>query len=115
MDTMRRLSRLRPLVMGAGASLAIGLAACGNGPPAGGGGGGGGGGGACTGGAAGVSLGKALVKVNATDAQQFAPASQTVKTGGIVEWDNPGSIQHNITFAQSCLTDGTFDPGAKWQ
>jgi plastocyanin len=110
---MRRIVSFRPLVVGAGASLALGLAACGNGAPASSGSGSGGG---CTAGKAGVSLGTAQAKVAGTDNLQFAPTSSSVKSGQIVEWDNTGTVLHNITFdAQSCLTDSSFQPGGKWQ
>ncbi len=108
---MKLSRRFRPLVLGAGASLAVGLAACGNGPPAGAGGAGG----ACTGGTAGVSLGSGQTKVSATDQLLFSPTSQSVKKGQIVEWDNSGTVLHNITFDQTCLTDASFQPGGKWQ
>lgn len=108
---MKRASRFRPLVLGAGISLAAGLAACGNGPPASPGAPGGG----CTAGTAGVSLGTGAAKVAATDQLQFTPTSEAVKKGQIVEWDNPGTQLHNITFGQTCLTDGNFQPGGKWQ
>ena len=107
------MRRLRPLVFPAGASLAIALAACGNGPP--GGGGGGGGGGACPG-SAGVSLGSAAVQVSATDQLQFSPSSSSVKVGQVIQWTNTGSVLHNITFDEaSCLSDSAFQPQANWQ
>ena len=103
----------RPLVAGAGASLAIGLAACGNGVPIAAGGGGGGG--ASCPGKAGASLGSAAVKVSATDALQFAPTSSTAKVGQVIEWTNTGSVLHNITFDEaSCLTDSSFQPQGTW-
>lgn len=112
---MRSFNGFRPLVIAAGLALAAGLAACGNGPPAGSGGSSSGGGG-CTSGTAGASLGKASVKVDATDQLQFSPTAQSVKTGQVVEWDNTGSVLHNITFDNpSCFTDSSFQPGGKWQ
>jgi len=108
------MKRLRPLVAGAGASLAIGLAACGNGPPAGSSGGPSGGG-ACPG-QAGASLGTPAVKLTATDALQFAPTSQSAKVGQVIQWTNTGTVLHNITFDEAgCLTDSAFQPQATWQ
>ncbi|MFN2582675.1 MAG: plastocyanin/azurin family copper-binding protein, partial [Candidatus Dormibacteria bacterium] len=106
------MKRLRPLVAGAAASLAVGLAACGNGPPQSSGSSGGGG--ACPG-SAGASLGSPAVKLSATDSLQFQPSSSSAKVGQVVGWTNTGSVLHNITFDQSCLTDGNFAPQGTWQ
>jgi len=108
------MKRLRPLVVGAGASLAIGLAACGNGvPPSTSSGGGGGG--SCPG-TAGVSVGTAAVKVSATDALQFSPTSSSAKVGQVIQWTNTGSVLHNITFDEAgCLTDASFSPQSTWE
>jgi plastocyanin len=109
------MKRLRPLVAGAGASLAIGLAACGNGVPASSGGGGGGGG-SCPGSAAVTESGTATTKISATDTLQFSPSSSNAKVGDVVQWTNTGSVLHNITFdADSCLTDSSFQPQATWE
>lgn len=110
---MNRL-RFRPLAIGAGVSLAIGLSACGNGPPAGSGTGGGG----CTAGTAGVTIGTAQVKVDATDQLQFSPSAQTAKVGQVVQWTDTGTVQHTITFDASnasCLSDATIAPGSTWE
>ena len=102
--------RLRPLLLGAGASLAIGLAACGNGAPATSGSGGGG---PCPG-TASASAGTADATVDGTDQLTFAPNTTTVKVGQTVVWKNTGTVLHNITFSQGCLTDGAFQPGGSW-
>ena len=102
--------RLRCLLLGAGASLALGLAACGNGAPEASGTGGGG---SCPG-TASASAGTADANVAATDQLTFAPNTTTVKVGQIVLWKNTGSVLHNITFGQTCLNDGAFQPGGTW-
>ena len=107
------ISRLRFLVLGAGASLALGIAACGNGAPATSGSGTGGGGGSCPG-TASASGGSPDVKVDANDQLQFAPTTSTAKVGQVIQWTNVGTVLHNITFDQSCLTDGAFQPGGTW-
>ena len=107
------MKQWRPLVLGAGASLAIGLAACGNGVPIALSSGSGSGGN-CPG-SAGASLGAAAVKISGTDALQFSPTSQTAKVGQVIEWTNTGTVLHNITFDEaSCLTDNAFQPQATW-
>lgn len=107
-------NRLRVAVLGAGATLAIGLAACGNGAPATSSSGGGGGGG-CSAGTASAGTAAADVKVSATDQLQFSPSASTAKVGQVVQWSNVGSVLHNITFDAGCLTDGSFQPGATWE
>ena len=102
--------RLRFLLLGAGASLALGLAACGNGAPEASGTGGGG---SCPG-TASASAGTADSNVSATDQLQFTPNTTTVKVGQTVLWKNTGTVLHNITFGQSCLNDGAFQPGGTW-
>ena len=107
------IDRLRFVVLGAGASLALGIAACGNGAPASSSSGGGGGG--CTAGKASASGGGAAdVKIDANDQLQFAPAAAAAKVGQTVQWTNVGSVLHNITFDQGCLTDSQFQPGSTW-
>ena len=108
------MKRFRWLVMGAGAVLGLGIAGCGNGPP-------GGSSSASTGGAscpgsAGVSLGTPAVKVAATDQLVFSPVSQTAKVGQVIQWTNPGTVEHTITFdTASCFTDASIVPGATWE
>ena len=109
---MKRMKRFRPLALGAGASLTLGLVGCGNGPP----GGSGSGGNTCTAGTL-VSSGAAQVKVDANDNLQFAPASDNAKVGQIVQWTNSGTVAHTITFDSSnasCLSDSQIAPGASW-
>jgi plastocyanin len=106
------IDRLRVLVLGAGASLALGVAACGNGAPATSSSGTGGGGN-CPG-TASASAATPDTKVSATDSLVFAPATATAKVGQVVQWTNTGTVLHNVTFDQSCLTDSSFQPGATW-
>jgi len=106
------IDRFRLVVLGAGASVALGLAACGNGAPETSSSGSSSGGN-CPG-AASASGGTADVKVNANDQLQFSPSTATAKVGQAVQWSNVGSVLHNITFDQQCLTDGAFQPGAFW-
>lgn len=107
------IDRFRLVVLGAGATLALGIAACGNGAPASSSSGGGGGGGNCPG-TASAGGGTGDVKVSANDQLQFTPTSQTAKVGQVVQWSNVGSVLHNITFDQGCLTDSSFQPGGTW-
>lgn len=108
------IDRFRLVVLGAGATLALGIAACGNGvPPSSSSGGGSGGGGSCPG-TTSAGGGTGDVKVSATDQLQFTPATQTAKVGQAVQWSNVGSVLHNITFETGCLTDTAFQPGATW-
>ena len=110
---MNRMKRFRPLALGAGASLTLGLAACGNGPP----GGSGSGGNTCSAGTL-VSSGTAQVKIDANDQLQFVPASDNAKVGQIVQWTNGGTVAHTVTFDSSnasCLTDPQIAPGASWE
>ena len=104
-------TRLRLAVFGAGGMLALGLAACGNGAPASSSSGTTG----CTAGTASAGSAAADVKVSATDALQFSPTTTTAKVGQVVQWTNTGSVLHNITFDQGCLTDSAFQPGATWE
>ena len=106
------IDRLRFLVLGAGATLALGLAACGNGAPETSASGSGGG--SCPGTASGSGSGTADVKVSATDQLQFTPTTTTAKVGQVVQWTNTGTVLHNITFPAGCLTDAGFQPGATW-
>lgn len=108
------INRLRFAMFGAGATLAIGLAACGNGAPATSSSGGGSGGGSCPGKASAGSA-AADVKVSATDQLQFTPTASTAKVGQVVQWSNVGSVLHNITFDSGCLTDSQFQPGSTWE
>jgi plastocyanin len=103
------MTRFRPLVLAAGASLAAGLAGCGNGPPESSSA-------TCTAGTAGASLGTPAVKVAATDALTFVPPAGSAKVSDVIEWDNTGTVLHNITFDECpSLNDDQFAPGGKWQ
>ncbi|MGH7687688.1 MAG: plastocyanin/azurin family copper-binding protein [Candidatus Dormibacteria bacterium] len=105
-------THLRFAVFGAGAALALALAACGNGAPETSSSTGGGG---CTAGKASAGTAAADVKINAEDSLQFAPTSSTAKVGQVVQWTNAGTVLHNITFDQGCLTDSSFQPSATWE
>ena len=106
------IDRLRFLVLGAGATLALGLVACGNGAPETSSSGTGGG--SCPGTASASGSGAADVKVSATDQLQFTPGTTTAKVGQVVRWTNTGTVLHNITFTTGCLSDAGFQPGATW-
>jgi plastocyanin len=58
------------------------------------------------------------VKVESNDQLQFSPSSQTAKVGQIVQWTNPGTVAHTITFDSSnasCLSDSQIAPGSTWE
>lgn len=58
----------------------------------------------------------AAVKVQETDQLKFNPASQTVKAGQVVEWDNGSSVAHNVTFDDySAITSDTMNNGDTYQ
>ncbi|HXA30367.1 MAG TPA: plastocyanin/azurin family copper-binding protein [Candidatus Angelobacter sp.] len=106
-------ARLGVACLGVATSLLF--AACGNGPPAGEGGTGGG---AAGGGDVGTKVtgqtGAATLKE--VDALKFQPSSASVKVGDVVEWDNTGSIAHNVTFDQyTSITSDTMNGGDKYQ
>jgi plastocyanin len=109
-----QLTHLRTLAAGLGVCVAIGMFACGNGPPAGGSS-------ApttCNGSAAVSSLGTATMTVQATDNLVFVPASSDAAVGAIVEFKNTGVTPHTVTFLDNndaCLTDSTLAPGATWE
>jgi plastocyanin len=109
------MSHLRTLAAGLGVCVAIGLFACGNGPP---GGGGSSGPAVCNGSAAVSSLGAATMTVQATDDLVFVPASSSAAVGDVIEFKNTGSLVHTVTFEDNndaCLTDNTLAPGATWE
>jgi plastocyanin len=68
-------------------------------------------------GAAGTNLGTPAVVVTTNDqASGFLPANVTVKVGQIVEWKNPGTLVHNISFANDPgVSSGTLSGGSTWQ
>lgn len=106
-------TRVRFAVFGAAAALALALAACGNGAPETSSSGTTGGG--CTAGKASAGSAPADVKIDAKDALVFDPTSITAKVGQVVQWTNAGTVLHNITFDQGCLTDSSFQPSATWE
>ena len=106
-------TRVRFAVFGAGAAIALALAACGNGAPETSSSGTTGGG--CTAGKASAGTATADVKIDAKDALVFDPTSITAKVGQVVQWTNAGTVLHNITFDQGCLTDNSFQPSATWE
>jgi plastocyanin len=93
------------------------LAACGNGvPPGSGSSGGAASGGGASVGTAGTNLGTAAVKIQATDQLQFSPSSQSASVGQVIEWTNPGTVAHTITFdTATSLSDPTIAPGGTWE
>jgi plastocyanin len=107
-------ARLGVACLGVATSLLF--AACGNGPPPGEGGT-----------AVGAAAGGGDVGTKATgatpattfhevDALKFQPSSASVKVGDVVEWDNTGSIAHNVTFDQyTAITSDTMNGGDKYQ
>jgi plastocyanin len=107
-------ARLAVACLGVASSLLF--AACGNGPPAGIGGtsGGTGGGGGDVGSK--VTGQTAATSVKENDTLKFAPASVTVKSGDVVEWDNSGSVAHNVTFDQfQSITSDVMNAGDKYE
>ncbi len=110
-DAAARTVRLANLIRSAsGAPIPVVTAAPSAAPSAGG-----------TSGAAGavgqVVTGQTAAKtVKQSDSLKFNPTSVTVKTGDVVEWDNSGSIAHNVTFDQySAITSDTMNGGDKYQ
>jgi plastocyanin len=116
--------RLRTLAVGLGMFVAVGLFACGDGPPSSGTPA------ACNGTAAASSLGTATAAasslgtataantIDATDNFVFVPDSTNAAVGDVIEFKNLGTIVHTVTFQDSndeCLTDPTLAPGATWQ
>ena len=100
----------RWVTLAVGVCLAGGAVACGNGPPRG----------SQT--SSGPPIGtvvrnmQADTTVHATDALVFSPTSVNVKVGGILEFDNTGSVFHNVKFdGHSDLDDLNFTGGATWQ
>jgi plastocyanin len=101
-------------VAGLGVVVALLFAACGNGPPVGSGGGGAAGGGGDVGSKA--TGATAATTLKETDELKFQPASASVKTGDVVEWDNTGSVAHNVTFDQfASISSDTMNSGDKYQ
>lgn len=63
-----------------------------------------------------VSGQTAAATVKESDQLKFSPTSVTVKTGGVVEWDNSGTVAHNVTFDQyDQITSDTMNGGDKYQ
>jgi plastocyanin len=106
----RQITHLRVLAAGLGICLAIGVIACGNGPPQG------------SPSSSGPPVGTIVhnvpadTMVMATDGLVFTPVSATVKVGGVLEFNNSGSVFHNITFAgHGELDQPNFPGGATWE
>jgi plastocyanin len=58
----------------------------------------------------------AAQKVKETDTLLFNPTAVTVKAGEVVQWDNTGSVAHNVTFDDSqSITSDTMNGGDKYQ
>lgn len=67
-------------------------------------------------GTAGVSLGTPAVRIAATDQLQFAPSTQALHVGDVIQWTNTGTVAHTVTFdSQPYLSDPTLAPGATWE
>ena len=107
------MTRFSALAATCTAVVAVGLSACGNGPPptdtssSGTSSG--------TSGKADTHIGTAKVKVQATEAQKFVPGDVTVTANDIVEWDVTGGLPHNVTFDDASLSSSNFNAGDSWQ
>src|SRR5205807_2660559 len=67
-------------------------------------------------GSAGANLGTAAVKIATSDGLKFDPAQQTAKVGDIIQWSNPGTVNHTVTFdSQQSLSDPSLNAGGTWQ
>src|SRR5207302_5870061 len=106
-----RNAHLRILGLALVACVAIAVIACGNGAPAG-----------SSSGPPAAPVGKIVhgikadAKVKGTDALVFDPNSAKVSVNGVVEFDNSGSVFHNITFpGHDDLNDANFAGGGTWQ
>jgi plastocyanin len=98
------------LAAGIGVCLVIGVIACGNGPPQG----------SST--PSGPPIGMVVhnvpadATVMATDGLVFTPELTSVKVGGVLQFNNTGSVFHNITFTgHGQLDDSSFSGGATWE
>ncbi|HEY6378626.1 MAG TPA: plastocyanin/azurin family copper-binding protein [Candidatus Dormibacteraeota bacterium] len=106
--------KLKVALAGLATSALVLLSGCGNGPPPDQGtGGGGGGGGTSSSGVALVDTGTPATKVAQTDALKFEPNTISVKVGDVVEFDNTGSIVHNVTFDAGAASNGNMSGGDK--
>jgi plastocyanin len=109
------MTRIRGMVITAGVGLAIGLSACGNGPPDLVGVGGGP---TAVGIAKATGLGTVAIKVTATSGLQFSPTNSKAKVGQVVQWTvAPDSVPHNVTWDTdpSLNSPQTIGPGETWQ
>jgi plastocyanin len=111
------MMKARMGAVGLGAAVALLFAACGNGPPPGTGGSGGAGGGGGGGNVGTKVTGQAAAtKFKESDELKFAPTSGSVKAGEVVEWDNTGSVAHNVTFDDfQSITSDTMNGGDTYQ
>ena len=105
--------KLRVALAGLGTSALVVLSGCGNGPPPDQSSSGGGGSGSGSSGVALVDSGTPATKVSQTDALKFSPESVSVKSGDIVEFDNTGSVAHNVTFDAGAASNGNMSGGDK--
>jgi plastocyanin len=109
------MTRIRSIAVIVGIGLVVALSACGNGPPEVGGVGGGSGA-AKIGTAAPNGIGTPAKTVSATADLKFAPTSVTVKNGDVIQWNNTGSVPHNVTFDNyPDLTSQNLAQGDTWQ
>ncbi len=109
------MTRMRSILITAGAGLAISLTACGNGPPEVAAGGGGG---PAVGSAGANGLGTPATTVTANASNQFSPGNATVATGQVIQWTVASdSVPHNVTFDSNgdLTSPGSLGPGETWQ
>jgi plastocyanin len=65
---------------------------------------------------AGTNLGAAAETIKTSDQLRFDPRSTTAHVGDVIQWSNPGTITHTITFdSNQSLSDSSLDPGGTWQ
>jgi plastocyanin len=58
----------------------------------------------------------AMQRVQETDTLRFEPGVARVKPGEVVEWENVGSIPHNVTFDQyPSITSGTMKGADRYE
>jgi plastocyanin len=72
----------------------------------------------CNGSAAVSGLGTVAATINATDDLVFVPDTKTIAVGEVVEFKNPGTVAHDVTFQDAndgCLSDATLNPGSTWE
>jgi plastocyanin len=67
-------------------------------------------------GIAGGNLGAATVIISATDQNVFDPVVQNATVGEIIEWENIGSVTHNLVFPDDLsISDPVLAGGGVWK